>query len=264
MPAKLHTQKVWILVKAYPQPSTKYEETVCCAAISEEGQLLRLYPIRYRKLKPSQQFGRFDLVEIQMEKSSTDMRPESYRVSEDSIRIIQSAKKSSSHSKASLWKPLICRSLANLKEAQQQAQKSLGIIRPDRDTLKFSYSSLDEQTAEDAESQQNLYQQACLFEKSLNPLEPPEFAFYYSFKSDGKPHKMQLHDWEVQETYRQYKLQYGSKENALKMMKQFYGQDILTLDPHFIMGNMMRSPKQFMIIGILRSSQQQASQMSLF
>lgn len=264
MLAKLHTQKVWILVKAYPQPSAKYEETVCCAAISTEGELLRLYPIRYRKLKPEQQFGRFDLVEIKLEKSPTDPRPESYKVSEDSIKVINSGKNASPESKVSLWKPLVCASLSSLKEAQQQSQKSLGIIRPDPGTLKFSYSGLEEQSADDAEFQISLYDQACLFEKSLTRLEKPEFAFYYSFKSCGKPHKMQLHDWEVQETYRQYKQRYGGQVQALNMMQQFYGQDILNLDPHFIMGNMMRSQKQFMIIGILRSSQQQAAQMGLF
>ena len=34
-------RRVWILVKAFPQPSQKYEETVCCAGIAEDtGELL--------------------------------------------------------------------------------------------------------------------------------------------------------------------------------------------------------------------------------
>lgn len=46
-----------VLVKAYPQPSEQYGETVCVAAITEDGsRLLRLYPIRFRHLDPEQRF----------------------------------------------------------------------------------------------------------------------------------------------------------------------------------------------------------------
>lgn len=31
-------QHICILVKAYPQPSQKYEETVCCAGVTEDGR----------------------------------------------------------------------------------------------------------------------------------------------------------------------------------------------------------------------------------
>jgi hypothetical protein len=54
-----------ILVKAFPQPSTKHEETVCCAGVTEDtGELLRLFPIRYRRLNKADQFDRFDQVEM--------------------------------------------------------------------------------------------------------------------------------------------------------------------------------------------------------
>jgi hypothetical protein len=90
-------EKLWILVKAYPQPSTKYQETVCCAGITMDGRLLRLYPIRYRHLKKEQQFNRFDLLEVNIRKSTTekDKRPESYRVDEDSIVILRKGKQAS-------------------------------------------------------------------------------------------------------------------------------------------------------------------------
>lgn len=52
-----------ILVKAYPQHSQQYEETVCCAGVSDSGELLRIYPIPYRHLRQDQQFDRFDLIE---------------------------------------------------------------------------------------------------------------------------------------------------------------------------------------------------------
>ena len=51
------TERALVLVKAFPQPSQKYEETVCCAGITPAGQVVRLYPVRYRRLKPEQRFN---------------------------------------------------------------------------------------------------------------------------------------------------------------------------------------------------------------
>ena len=50
--------------------------------------MLRLYPIRFRRLPPEHQFDRFDLVEMTATKAS-DSRPESFRVDEGSIRLIE-------------------------------------------------------------------------------------------------------------------------------------------------------------------------------
>lgn len=76
-------KRVFILVKAYPQPSRAYQETVCCAGITETGEFVRLYPIRYRRLKPEARFERYDLVQVEGEKPRDDHRPESFHVDED-------------------------------------------------------------------------------------------------------------------------------------------------------------------------------------
>src|SRR3990172_7060301 len=62
-----------ILVKAFPQPSQKHEETVCCAGITvDTEELARLYPIRYRRLAKANQFDRFDLVEMTITRATDD------------------------------------------------------------------------------------------------------------------------------------------------------------------------------------------------
>ena len=48
--------KILITVKAYPALSKKYNETVCTAGITEEGNWIRIYPIPFRKLKYDKQF----------------------------------------------------------------------------------------------------------------------------------------------------------------------------------------------------------------
>ena len=105
MQSKDQRARVRILVKAFPQHSQKYEETVCCAGITEAGQLIRLFPITYRRLAPENQFDRFDLIEALITKSSSDPRPESFRVDHDSIRILEHGKSVSDESKVQLWQP---------------------------------------------------------------------------------------------------------------------------------------------------------------
>jgi hypothetical protein len=257
-------ERLWILVKAYPQPSQKYQETVCCAGITGDGRLLRLYPISYRRLNNDQQFDRFDYVEMAIWKSLSDRdkRPESFKVDESSITILRKSKSANSESKYHLWSPFISHSLESLKEDQLKTMKSLGIIKPDNNSLKFLAKPIKKESIETQELAQSSYSQYSLFEKNLNPLPPPEYVFYFKFLSDGKPHEMQIHDWEVQATYINYKKRYNGEIGALEMMKRFYSHDLLNSNPHFIMGNMMRSPKQFMIIGVLRAPN--TSQTSLF
>ena len=118
MTAGKHVKRyIRILVKAFPQPSQKHEETVCCAGVTEDTQeLLRLYPIRYRRLPKENRFDRFDRVEMTLTKAS-DPRPESYRVNEDPIHLIEKGSKLSDEAKVRLWTPFIAPSIKDLMVA---------------------------------------------------------------------------------------------------------------------------------------------------
>ena len=85
--------------------------TVCCADATEDGQqMLRLFPIRFRRLPQEQQFDRFDLVELLATRAS-DPRPESYRVDENSIKLIEKGNTLTDEAKVRLWQPFIAPSL---------------------------------------------------------------------------------------------------------------------------------------------------------
>lgn len=246
--------RVRILVKAFPQPSKKHEETVCCAGVTEDGkQLLRLFPIRFRRLPKEHQFGRFDLVEMVATKAS-DPRPESYRVDEASIRLIEDGSKLNAAAKVKLWQPFIAPSLKQLHEENRATNRSLGIVRPDAGTLKFFTKAAKEADTEDQEvaEQVRQAQQNSLLEEPLTPLEHPEYAFGYRYQSAGNDHNHIVHDWEVQEAYRQYKRRYGT--TALDTLKREYGEKIPQHNLHFIMGTMASHMRTFIIIGLLRST----------
>src|SRR5579883_405541 len=49
-------EEILVTVKAYPNPSKKYIETVCVAGVTKDRKWVRLYPIPYRYLEYEQQF----------------------------------------------------------------------------------------------------------------------------------------------------------------------------------------------------------------
>jgi hypothetical protein len=61
------TIDVLVLVKAYPQPSTKYTESVCVAGLRVDTPMpewVRLYPVQFRLLKRERQFSKYDLIRV--------------------------------------------------------------------------------------------------------------------------------------------------------------------------------------------------------
>lgn len=62
---------------------------------------------------------------------------------------------------------------------------------------------------------------------------------------------MMIHDWDVQEAYRQYKRRYG--DAAVDLLKRMYGETIPARNIHLIMGAMLAHPRTFIIFGPLRS-----------
>src|SRR5271169_5467231 len=81
------SSRVVILVKALPQPSRTYGETVCCAGVTADKLWKRLFPVRFRHLKGASSFSRWDWVGFNYRQPTKDKRVESCHVHEDSIRV---------------------------------------------------------------------------------------------------------------------------------------------------------------------------------
>lgn len=256
-------KRVFILVKAYPQPSRAYQETVCCAGITETGEFVRLYPIRYRRLKPEARFERYDLVQVEGEKPRDDHRPESFHVDEDSIRIVRTGRSSDANSKPLIWLPYVSPSLDALRGANDDPERrtSLGIVMPDAGSVRFSWKPTAAADEADQAISASLQHQSSLIEDPLEPLDSPEYVFRVSWTSNGRKSEGAIHDWEVQAAYRAYKRKYH--ERALDMMKQQYQEEMAGRNLHFFLGTMKAHPKQFIIVGLLRSSPDVASQRPL-
>jgi hypothetical protein len=77
-------ERLLILVKTYPTLSTKYGETVCTAAMRDDGSWVRLYPVPFRRLGETEQYRKYDWLECRIVRNTQDRRPESYRPVDES------------------------------------------------------------------------------------------------------------------------------------------------------------------------------------
>lgn len=184
-------------------------------------------------------------------KASNDHRPESYRVDEGSIRLLETGNKISNESKVRLWRPFISPSLKALMEDNKTTKRSLGIVKPDPDSLKFKIESATKSDEADQTVADLVFDQTSLLEDPLKPLKKPEHSFYYHYACDGHPHRHQIHDWEVQAAYINYKRRY--KNDALKYLTQEYQENIPQRNLHFVMNTMKAHPQTFIMIGLLRT-----------
>ncbi|MEH0058779.1 hypothetical protein [Auritidibacter ignavus] len=128
--------EVLITVKATPQPSSKYGDTVCVAGIrmsSTGPEWVRLYPVPFRSLYETQQFQKYDVLRLRMKPSDKDFRAESFNPDLLSIKKIGHLKP---------WKqrhpwisPLtdrwtMCEILEKARAEGYKSYPSLAVIRP--------------------------------------------------------------------------------------------------------------------------------------
>lgn len=240
-----------ILVKAYPQSSQRYQETVCVAAIvPKTGRLIRLYPIRYRMLPEQHRFSRWDLIRATVVQDRTDGRPESHRVLEGTLEVVERGLPKSQRVK--LWAPHVYNTRAELDEARKRDGTSLGIVRPDPGSFRFKVKNVDHAEGDELLLAQSVVSQAQLYEEQLPPLPEPTHIFELQYTSGGIKYTNKLIDWEVQQADAKFARKYGA-EDGLRHLKEKYQVEIPSRGLHLILGTVKQHPHRFTAIGTLRS-----------
>jgi len=246
------TKKVLVAVKAYPNPSKKYVETVCCAGVDTETlQWLRLYPIPYRDLDNSQKFQKYSIIQVRCWKSTEDSRAESYKVDSDSIQKLSHIDtKNKWQARKNIVLKTVSSSFCSILE-EPTNKKSLGMFEPCN--VQFSWEKAQ---IEDEAKRQAPYAQLSFLDKAKNPIEQIPFDFYYQFKcqntSNCPGHKLPIVDWEIKQSYRKWRHMYGFEKELLQKIKQTWLDEICAQknDVYFYVGNMNRFRDQFMVLGV--------------
>lgn len=244
MSVTLQSCRVSILVKALPQRSTAKGETVCCAGVTARGEFKRLYPVRFRHLSDESAFKRWDWVDFKYRSPTSDRRPESCHVMEDTIRV---SGRMADRDRASFLNPLVSASVADASAAG----KSLALIRP-RNTHFYFKEKSDEQIEKERRTYAQAASQGEIFDKQLAALEPSPFEFRFKFEDGTGPHDYANGDWEAHAMFFFGRRREGSERAALEWMSITFNDEYPKKGMLFCVGNMAKRPHTWQLLGVLR------------
>ncbi|MBN1804165.1 MAG: hypothetical protein JW837_02830 [Sedimentisphaerales bacterium] len=244
-------KKVLITVKAYPNPSKKYGETVCVAGIDlSTNKWIRLYPVTYRDLEFPKRFRKYDIIEVKCDKAKNDHRVESYKIDIDTIKIVDHISyKNNWKDRKSVLLPTVSKSFCDILKSIEE-NKSLGMFKPCQ--VDFSWQKA---SAVDEKKRESCYSQLQFFSEQKEAIEKIPFDFHYSFKCFNNPdcneHKLPIFDWEIVESYRKWRHIYKTQDILLSKIKEKWLTRICSEenDLYFFAGNTQRFRNQFMVLG---------------
>lgn len=250
------TAQVLITVKAAPQPSSTYRETVCIAGLRLDRDRLgwiRLYPINFRELDRSDQFPKYSIVTVPITPATKDSRLESWNPNTSKLVV-------GKHLEA--WKPRkpligpwIGGNTCDLISATRQSPTapSLALIRPaDIDRLDVKrhpgWNEREQRIINEYTSQIPLFGPT-----DRRPLEPPRFTCTYRYRCQAptcKGHDGTLLDWEVVTFQR--RLKHLTDPEAIHEIQARFLDQICAADNDtcFYLGNQAKRRQTFSILGL--------------
>lgn len=258
-----------ILCKTYPSPSSRYAETSCVAGVDESGALLRLFPVPFRLITDEQQFKKWQWISARVRKAPEDHRPESHRISVDTIETegdpLPTARSWEARRQA-ISGVEVFDDFAALERAREERGVSLALLRPSRlDALDITPAGSPEWTQDEIAKMLQAQNQGSLWEqdadnRSLRLLRklPFDFHYRYSCSTLGQTfeYRHKIVDWEAGALYWNI-CRRPDWESAMrhKFITEFQLKDML-----FLMGTIHRFPKQWLIVSVIYPPKRQAGE----
>lgn len=243
-----------ITVKAAPNPSEKYGETVCVAGLSvdpERPGWIRLYPINFRELGPDASFHKYQIVSVDAVPARQDSRRESWRPRMDTLKIER--KLTPRQRKQWIGPAVGSTTMCKLNRNATMDSPSLGLIRPRRIDA-FKIVKHPGWTADQQAKIDNYVNQFELFgNEDRTPLQAPRFtgAYHYICEEEScRGHKQGLLDWEfvaLQRRLTDRDIVSATKALEDKFLREMCAPD---RDTSFYVGNLAAHPKTFSVLGV--------------
>jgi len=259
-PRGLARLRVLITVKAAPNPSVTYGETVCVAGV-QLGEIgptgwIRLYPINFRHLPAAtEQFKKYDIVTVDCTPAG-EARFESWRPKMTTLHVETNLPPW--RKRRELLDPIIDDSMCRLRRsaAADATARSLALVRP-TEILGFRLEkhpgwTKDEQSKIDGYVNQLGFD---VFEEvqDKTPLEAPRFKGFYKWRcADPKcgTHEQSIIDWEFVALQRHLR-NHADAETRAAIRKRFYEEMCAPdRDVAFYVGNQAKRPQTFSILGL--------------
>ena len=255
--------KVFITVKTYPTLSSKYDELVCTAGITDKGKWVRIYPVPFRKLDWKKRYKKYQWIEVDLIDNESDFRPESHKpVNRGESIITKELVTDWEERKNIIFEEKVYTNIDTLiKEAKnKEICTSLAIFKP-QDIVNFKIESAErEWNADKVKQIEDNAQQLNLFNSDkpheiFNIVKKLPYKFSYVFKDDsGKQSTMMIEDWEIGALYWNCLEKYKDERIAVQKVKQKYFDEFKNKDLYLFLGTTKlfhnRGPNPFIIIGV--------------
>jgi hypothetical protein len=244
-------KRVLIVVRTYPTPARSTIEASCTAAISDDGQWIRMFPVPARLMEHDKRFAKWQWIDVDLLKATSDSRPESYKLNPDSIVTGDTVGPQNGwRARRNLINPLKRPSMCRIQQEQEKrGYPTLGVFRPHQ----IKRLAIDPAAVNWTEAQLATLTQDTLFEKApAQTLEKIPFDFRYEFRCgdvDCRGHAMICTDWEMGQAYRSWRSEYGDQWEA-KFRQRFEREMIEKKDTHFFVGTMHQHPTSWIIVGL--------------
>lgn len=247
---------VLITVKAAPNPSEQYGETVCVAGMRvdlDHVGWIRLYPINFRDLEYGAKFHKYDVVSVRARPARNDPRHESWRPALNTFNVLHSLK--GWPSRRSYLDAHVQESMCSLNRNAQRDPRaqSLALIRPKR-VIGFRLSPHGGWTpAEQAKIDRYAAQLSLADDENRLPLKAPRFRGTYAYQCDEEGcqgHKQGFLDWEF--VALQLRLANLSDAQLCAALEKQFLEKICAPknDVAFYVGNQAKRAHVFSVLGV--------------
>lgn len=247
--------RVLITVKAAPNASGSYGETVCVAGLSLDPTRpgwIRLYPINFRALDADDQFKKYEIVAVDAVPARPDPRHESWKPIQGTF--IREGHLDRWPQRRPWLDPHVEDSMCRLNRAARERSdaQSLALVRP-RQVDALEITPHPGWTPEQQQKIDAYADQPDLFgSQDRTPLEAPRLRGSYRYRCHDpgcSGHRQGLLDWEFVALQRRL-TDRSIDEAAAELRKRFLG---MMCDPSrdvaFYVGNQAKRPQVFSVLG---------------
>lgn len=246
-------EKIAVLVRATPEKSKRDGEwhAVGVTGVNKDGELLRLYPLRFRYGEGLVDFRENDLLELTVTRPEDDLRWESRKVL-DYVNLEQPAKDRE-------IKELILPLVTSIEKLNIE-RASLGVVKPELRDIEVKVNSL-----EPLGRQQYFNMMGDFLEKGEKAGLPVEIK--YTFRCEGEEacrgHTIVLLDWELNETLRNIVREEKNSPAVKKRIREQLFEHMKEKEPYFIMGTHF-TYGTWLITGVFHPEKENKKQKSIF
>jgi hypothetical protein len=251
-------KRVLVTVKAAPEPSRRYRDSVCTAGVTQDGELIRLYPVPFQLFRSESRFKKFDWIEVDCQPSSGEKfaRKESHKIRPSTLRVVdRSLSRSpvnwSARAKALAGIPRL--SIEELEAAFEADRVSLGLIRVGELSRFYKVSDADEHALESQRAFQMVFGEAGGAEvQSTLQHVPHVFKYQFTCARQGivcRGHDTTCEDWELFESNRSWRDLYPTAAERWEKLYARFFTWLKCRDLQFFVGTHSLYPT-WMVVGL--------------